>query len=160
MKIYGIIAMILVLGLLVGCTQQVKPTGNTVSTNNQGGQDYISSNNGNTVGNTNTQTTQPNTTTNTQTNNIKTINIVGYNFGFDVTGPQINKGDNVKIIFSVTSGTHGLAIPGLNVDTAPISPGQEKVLEFTADKSGTYDFYCNTYCGSGHREMTGTLVIN
>ena len=142
MKIYGIIAMILVLGLLVGCTQQVKPTGNTVSTN------------------TNTQTTQPNTTTNTQTNNIKTINIVGYNFGFDVTGPQINKGDNVKIIFSVTSGTHGLAIPGLNVDTAPISPGQEKVLEFTADKSGTYDFYCNTYCGSGHREMTGTLVIN
>ena len=32
-------------------------------------------------------------------------------------------------------------------------------VEFTADKAGTFNFYCNNYCGQGHPDMSGVLVV-
>ena len=93
------------------------------------------------------------------TGDVKVINVEAYSFGFNVTGPQINKGDKVKIIVTSTSGTHGFAMPDFNIDISPISPGETKSAEFIADKSGTFTYFCNVPCGPGHRSMTGTITI-
>ena len=34
---------------------------------------------------------------------------------------------------------------------------QKYPLEY---KKGKYDFLCNVYCGPGHKEMTGTIIVN
>ena len=92
--------------------------------------------------------------------NVKVIRVEAYNFGFDVTGPQINKGDKIKVIVTSREGTHGFALPAFNVDLHPISPGEEKSAEFTADQSGSFDYFCNVPCGPGHRNMRGVLTVN
>jgi predicted MPP superfamily phosphohydrolase len=30
---------------------------------------------------------------------------------------------------------------------------------FTADTAGEYDFYCDVFCGEGHSDMTGRIVV-
>ena len=68
----------------------------------------------------------------------KEITIEAFNWGFTQTPVQINKGDLVRIKLTSTSGTHGFAMPDFRVYANPIKPGQEQVVEFVADKSGTF----------------------
>ncbi|MBI5635365.1 hypothetical protein HY993_00185 [Candidatus Micrarchaeota archaeon] len=93
-------------------------------------------------------------------NGVKTIRIDAFNFGFNVTGPQISKGDRVKLIVTSSSGTHGFSLPAFNVDLTPIGVGEEKTAEFTANQSGSFEFFCNLYCGEGHSRMKSTLTVN
>jgi cytochrome c oxidase subunit 2 len=32
-------------------------------------------------------------------------------------------------------------------------------IEFTADEAGRYPILCSEYCGDGHDDMKGTLVV-
>ena len=64
----------------------------------------------------------------------------------------VKKGEHVKIMVNNLDFGHGLYIPDLNV-------GGMDSVEFTADTAGTYSFKCPTMCGSGHREMKGTLIV-
>ncbi len=64
----------------------------------------------------------------------------------------VKKGDKVKIIVTNKDTAHGIAIPDFGVSGADS-------VEFTADKTGTFEFHCPTYCGQGHKEMKGTLIV-
>jgi cytochrome c oxidase subunit 2 len=33
-------------------------------------------------------------------------------------------------------------------------------LQLTPDKSGTFTFLCDVFCGTGHEEMSGTLIVS
>jgi heme/copper-type cytochrome/quinol oxidase subunit 2 len=33
------------------------------------------------------------------------------------------------------------------------------VIEFVASEAGTFPILCSEYCGNGHKDMTGTLVV-
>ncbi len=87
------------------------------------------------------------------------MTIDAFNFGFTASQVTINKGDKVKIKFTSSSGTHGLAIPEFGISAGPVSPGQEEIVEFVADKSGSFDYFCNIPCGSGHGGMRGKLIV-
>ena len=92
---------------------------------------------------------------------VKELDIEAYNFGFRVLNDvQINKGDTVKIVLTSSEGTHGLSMPDFNVNMGPVSPGQQQTAEFVADKSGTFDYFCNVPCGPGHSSMRTTLTVN
>lgn len=89
----------------------------------------------------------------TQTpSNTKTIILQASRFQYTPETITINKGDHVKIIVNDTDTKHGIAIPDFGVT------GTGSV-EFTADKAGTFTFHCPTMCGPGHKEMTGTLIV-
>jgi hypothetical protein len=38
-------------------------------------------------------------------------------------------------------------------------PGQVAKLRFTPDKTGTYPFLCDVFCGDGHETMSGKLIV-
>jgi cytochrome c oxidase subunit II len=42
---------------------------------------------------------------------------------------------------------------------ADILPGTTSRLRFTPDKSGEFGFHCDVFCGSGHENMTGTVIV-
>lgn len=90
---------------------------------------------------------------------VKELVITGSNFKWDVVGPTIKKGDTVKLTVKVAEGGHGFALPGFNIRSKELGEGKEQVIEFVADKSGSFEYSCNVPCGSGHREMRGTLVV-
>lgn len=90
---------------------------------------------------------------------VKDVHINAFNFGFTQDPVTIHKGDHVHLVVSSSEGTHGLMIPDLGIATDEVSPGQEQVVDFVADKAGTFDYFCDVPCGSGHRSMRGQLVV-
>lgn len=75
---------------------------------------------------------------------------------------RVKKGD--KVVLHVTNieeaadATHGFAIPAYNLQ-ASLDPGEVVTLEFTADKAGSFAFYCTEFCSALHLEMQGWLLI-
>ncbi len=90
---------------------------------------------------------------------VKELVITGSNFKWDVVGPTIKKGDTVKLTVKVAEGGHGFALPEFNIRSNELGQGKEQIIEFVADKSGSFEYFCNVPCGSGHRQMRGMLIV-
>jgi cytochrome c oxidase subunit 2 len=89
---------------------------------------------------------------------VKTFNVTASNYKFSTSAMSVNKGDTVRITLKNTDGTHDLKVDGYDVKTKLLSSGQEDTIEFTADKIGTFDFYC-TYGNHRQMGMKGTLTV-
>ncbi|HSB47635.1 MAG TPA: cupredoxin domain-containing protein [Candidatus Bilamarchaeum sp.] len=86
------------------------------------------------------------------------IKVSAKQFEFTPSTITVKKGDHVKITITSEDVTHGFAIPAFNVQTTE-SPGNPGVVEFDADKTGSFPFMCSNFCGSGHAGMKGTLIV-
>ncbi len=88
----------------------------------------------------------------------KTFDITGGNFYFVPNKITVNKGDKVTFVTTNAGGMHDLVIDALNVKTAVIKTGETATVSFTADKAGTFEYYCDI---PGHKAkgMVGTLVV-
>ncbi len=64
------------------------------------------------------------------------------------------------VVFVLTSEDriHGFKMPDFGLRT-DIVPGQETRVTLTPDKAGSFTFFCDVFCGDGHEDMEGTLVI-
>lgn len=88
------------------------------------------------------------------TEKLVEIKVMAKDFEFDKKEIHVKKGDKVKITLQSDDGGHGLAIPAYNV-----SINGNGSAEFTADKTGTFEYHCSIMCGAGHAEMTGKLIV-
>lgn len=88
----------------------------------------------------------------------KEIVVDASNYKFAPSAITVKKGEKTRIVLKNTEGTHDFRIDELNISTAVIQGSQEDFVEFTADKTGKYEFYCSV---DGHRQMgmKGTLVV-
>ncbi len=89
---------------------------------------------------------------------VKEFTVTGSNFSFSPTALTVKKGDQVKIIFKNVGGTHDFVIDEFSVATKRISGGAEDSVTFTADKTGTFEYYCSV---GSHRAMgmKGQLIV-
>jgi nitrosocyanin len=89
---------------------------------------------------------------------VKEFTVEGKNFSFTPSTMTVNKGDTVKITFKNSGGMHDFKIDEFNVATKQIQSGASETVEFTADKAGTFDYYCSV---GNHRAMgmQGTLTV-
>lgn len=53
---------------------------------------------------------------------------------------------------------HGFNLPELGI-RADVLPGQTTELHVTAHHAGTFAFHCDYFCGAGHEEMSGQVVV-
>lgn len=53
---------------------------------------------------------------------------------------------------------HGFELVGTNVNTMAI-PGEVATVTAEFDEPGSYGIVCNEYCGAGHHDMAGELVV-
>ncbi len=92
------------------------------------------------------------------TGNVREIQMTAKQFEFIPSTITVKKGDTVKLIVTSIDVHHGLAIPqfGVNLNLPPHVP---ETVQFVADKAGQFSFYCDVYCGAGHRGMRGTLIV-
>lgn len=89
---------------------------------------------------------------------VKEFTVVGSPFKFEPAILKVKKGDTVKITFKNSAGTHDFVIDELNVKTKVLKAGTEEVVEFKADKAGSFEYYCSV---GNHRQMgmKGTLTV-
>jgi cytochrome c oxidase subunit 2 len=67
----------------------------------------------------------------------------------------------VPVVLELTSldRKHGFQVPDLKIDET-IEPGKVTRVRIVPDKPATYDFHCSVFCGSGHEEMAGQIVVS
>jgi heme/copper-type cytochrome/quinol oxidase subunit 2 len=73
---------------------------------------------------------------------------------------QVTLRRGVPVTFELTSRdvAHGFSLPDFGV-RAKLEPGEVARVAFTPDKVGTFTFLCDFYCGAGHEDMSGTVVV-
>jgi nitrous-oxide reductase len=75
---------------------------------------------------------------------------------------EVKKGDHVywhiTNLERTQDATHGFAVPGYNINLS-LEPGETETIDFVADRSGTYPFYCSEFCSALHLEMTGFFLV-
>lgn len=72
---------------------------------------------------------------------------------------MVNKGDTVILNVTARDNNHGVGLNefDINID---IRKDETALIEFQADKSGNFTFYCtDPSCGPGHKYMKGTLEV-
>ena len=79
---------------------------------------------------------------------------------FDYTPNQITlkKGVPVVLEFTTADVLMGFNVPDLGVRT-DIIPGKLVRLRIVPGKTGTFTFFCDIFCGSGHEDMTGIITV-
>ncbi len=94
------------------------------------------------------------------TNNIpvKKLTVKAYQFGFSPSKIIVHQGDLVQIKLTSNDVPHGFYIKAYHINM-PAKKGEYKQFEFVANKKGVFPIICSIYCGHGHRDMKGTLVV-
>ena len=89
----------------------------------------------------------------------RTIEVVARRFAFEPAEIQVAVGERVRLLVRSADGLHGIEIKKVKV-AKEIPRGNKPVeIEFTADEAGRYPILCSEYCGDGHDDMKGTLVV-
>jgi len=67
---------------------------------------------------------------------------------------------NQPVILELTAldFTHGFNIPDMKI-RSDIPPGKVTTIRLNPDKIGEYDFLCDNFCGNGHEEMNGKIIV-
>ncbi len=75
---------------------------------------------------------------------------------------EIKEGDHVT--WHITNveraydATHGFSLPGYNINVS-IEPGETVTIEFDANQSGVFSYYCSEFCSALHLEMAGYFLV-
>jgi cytochrome c oxidase subunit II len=86
------------------------------------------------------------------------IQVVAKRFEFTPNRIELKRGVPVVLELSTRDVPMGFSAPDFHV-RADIVPGSVSHLRFTPDKTGEFTFLCDVFCGSGHEDMNGTLVV-
>ena len=87
------------------------------------------------------------------------FDVTASRFHFAPESLEVSEGDHIALTLRSADGTHGFAIPEFKVKATIPKGGSPVTVEFVAAKAGTYKFECSEYCGTGHRQMKGRLVV-
>jgi len=89
----------------------------------------------------------------------RTVRIVARKFEFVPAEIALAKGE--PVVFELTSEdvTMGFYLPAYNAGTE-IIPGRLTRFPFTPDRAGTFEFICDVFCGEGHEDMAGKIVVS
>ena len=66
---------------------------------------------------------------------------------------------SVRLRLHSADRSHAFAIKAFRVKALIPKGGETVTVEFVADQAGTFAFTCSEYCGTGHSEMKGMLVV-
>jgi cytochrome c oxidase subunit II len=79
---------------------------------------------------------------------------------FEYVPSEITVRKGVPVIVEITSldRDHGFKVPELGV-RADVEPGKTTRFRIVPDRVGRFAFRCDVFCGSGHEDMVGELVV-
>jgi cytochrome c oxidase subunit 2 len=70
----------------------------------------------------------------------------------------LKQGESVVLEFTALDFMHGFKIPDWNI-RADLMPGQVTRVSLKPDNAGEFDFLCDNFCGTGHEEMSGKIIV-
>ncbi|MFW6145912.1 MAG: cupredoxin domain-containing protein [Planctomycetota bacterium] len=89
---------------------------------------------------------------------VRIVEVVARQFEFDPAVIVVQEGETVRLKGTSADLTHGMGIEAYDIDR-PLEPDKTVTIEFTADIPGRHHVHCTVYCGPGHDDMHGELVV-
>jgi cytochrome c oxidase subunit 2 len=87
------------------------------------------------------------------------IKVTARKFEFIPKTITARRGERIKLIITSEDVEHGFALKEFGLNET-IKAKQTKVVEFTPDREGKFTFACSVFCGDGHEDMTGELIVS
>jgi cytochrome c oxidase subunit II len=88
----------------------------------------------------------------------RVIPIVARKFEFEPASIDVRIGEAVVLEFTSLDVLMGFNLPAFKLRT-DVVPGQKTSLRLVPDRVGRFGFRCDVFCGDGHEDMDGTLIV-
>jgi len=85
--------------------------------------------------------------------------VVARRFAFEPSRIEVTVGERVRLLVVSADGVHGLEIKKFKVKQEIPRGTTPVTIEFTATEVGEFPILCSEYCGEGHNDMKGQLVV-
>jgi cytochrome c oxidase subunit 2 len=89
----------------------------------------------------------------------KVIQVTAERFKFTPDTIHLKVGEPVVLEITSLDRKHGFAVPELGIDET-VEAGKTTRVRVVPAKAAKYDFHCSVFCGSGHEEMAGQIVVD
>jgi len=86
------------------------------------------------------------------------IKILARKFTYSPNKLTVKKGVPVVLELTTADVLMGFYVPDFDI-RADIVPEQVTRVRLVPDKTGTFTFLCDVFCGSGHETMNGTITV-
>jgi cytochrome c oxidase subunit 2 len=88
----------------------------------------------------------------------RTIDIVAKRFEFVPAVIEVTQGERIRLVVKSGDGLHGFGIKRFDL-SKEVARGETVTIDFTPDAAGTFPILCTEFCGNGHEDMKGELVV-
>jgi cytochrome c oxidase subunit 2 len=89
---------------------------------------------------------------------VQLIKVSAKRFVFTPDQITLKKGVTVDFEVTVTDVPMGFSVPDFNT-RSDLIPGTVAHVRLTPQKTGTFPFLCDIFCGSGHEDMNGVITV-
>jgi cytochrome c oxidase subunit II len=92
----------------------------------------------------------------------QTVNVDARQFAFILDKSTVRAGERVKFHLRSADVNHGFAVFNSKNEflfQSQVMPGKTQDYVYTFKKPGTYRIVCFEYCGPGHDQMAGQLIV-
>jgi cytochrome c oxidase subunit II len=87
------------------------------------------------------------------------VKLEAHRFEYKPNRILLKKGEPVVLEITSLDFVHGFNIPDLKI-RADLPPGKITKVRLVFDKAGEFAFLCDNFCGSGHEEMGGKIIVS
>jgi cytochrome c oxidase subunit II len=94
-----------------------------------------------------------------QTSEPRVIEITARRFVFEPAEVEATVGERIQLVVRSADGVHGVEIKKLKIKKEVPRGGEPVTIDFTPTTEGTFSILCSEYCGNGHTDMRGTLIV-
>jgi cytochrome c oxidase subunit 2 len=89
----------------------------------------------------------------------RVIEVTARRFAFEPAQIDASVGERLRLVIRSADGVHGVEIKKFKVKKDVPRGGAPVTIDFTASEAGRFPILCSEYCGDGHDDMTGMLVV-
>ncbi len=88
----------------------------------------------------------------------RVIDIEARRFRYTPNEIVVKRGEPLTLAFRSIDFVHGFNLPDFGV-RADLMPGRITRVRLQPMQAGRFAFLCDNFCGDGHEEMNGTLIV-
>jgi cytochrome c oxidase subunit 2 len=90
---------------------------------------------------------------------LRVVEVVARRYAFEPAEVEVAEGETVRLLVRSADGLHGFEIKQFKVKKEIPRGADAVAIEFTATSAGRFPILCSEYCGDGHADMKGMLVV-
>lgn len=88
----------------------------------------------------------------------RVVRITARRFEYDPPRIMLKRGEPVVLELTSLDRRHGFKLPELGIHGEAL-PGEVFAIRLRPETAGTFAFACDVFCGSGHDDMAGEIVV-